>query len=112
MDIGRVGIWTFSLDLQPATRAQEAADPRLKLLLGAESLVRRASHDADAAVRMALDGWNSPDPKASLTCEWGPRQQAVRYTLALSSGAKLCWEAPPLIEMYSMDNVELTRAGV
>jgi len=25
MDIGRVGIWTFSLDLQPAARAQEAA---------------------------------------------------------------------------------------
>ena len=25
MDIGRVGIWTFALDLQPAARAQEAA---------------------------------------------------------------------------------------
>ena len=25
MDIGRVGIWTFSLELQPAARAQEAA---------------------------------------------------------------------------------------
>ncbi|MBI4515182.1 MAG: LLM class F420-dependent oxidoreductase [Deltaproteobacteria bacterium] len=25
MDIGRVGIWTFALDLQPATKAQEAA---------------------------------------------------------------------------------------
>jgi len=25
MDLGRVGIWTFALDLQPATKAQEAA---------------------------------------------------------------------------------------
>lgn len=40
-----------------ATRAQEvdAAEPRLKLLLGVESLARRASHDAVEAVRTALD---------------------------------------------------------
>ena len=25
MDIGRVGVWSFGLELQPAARAQEAA---------------------------------------------------------------------------------------
>jgi probable F420-dependent oxidoreductase len=50
MDIGRVGIWTFALDLQPSSRAQEAAAEIEELGYGAiwipEALGREAFTNA------------------------------------------------------------------
>lgn len=54
MDLGRVGIWTFQLDLQPAARAAEAAAELEQLGYGAIWLPEVAGRDPFVSTTLLL----------------------------------------------------------
>src|SRR5262249_31342402 len=70
MDIGRVGIWTFSLELQPAGRAQEAAAEIEALGYGALWIPEAMGREALTHAGLLLAGPRRPPRAPGIAHGW------------------------------------------
>lgn len=89
MDIGRVGIWTFSLDLQPATRAQEAAAEIEKLGYGAIWIPEAMGREAFTNAGILLAGTRRIPIATGIANMW------ARDPMAMAAAQKTLSEAYP-----------------
>ncbi len=89
MDIGRVGIWTFQLDLQPATAAQEAAAELESLGYGAIWIPEALGREAFTNSAMLLAGTKRIPVATGIANIWG------RDAMAMASAQKTLFEAYP-----------------
>ena len=89
MAIGRIGIWTFQLDLQPAARAQEAAAEIEALGYGAIWVPEALGREAFTNSAILLAGTRRITVATGIANIWG------RDALAMASGQKTLAEAYP-----------------
>jgi probable F420-dependent oxidoreductase len=89
MDIGRVGIWTFQLDLQPATAAQEAAAEIESLGYGAIWIPEALGREAFTNSAVLLAGTKRIPVATGIANIWG------RDAMAMASAQKTLFEAYP-----------------
>jgi probable F420-dependent oxidoreductase len=89
VDPGRVGIWTFQLDLQPAARARELAAELEALGYGALWLPEVAGRDPLVAAALLLDATER------LVVATGIANIYARDALAMASGQRSLTEAFP-----------------
>lgn len=89
MDIGRVGIWTFALDLQPATRAQEAAAEIEKLGYGAIWIPEAMGREAFTSAGILLAGTKRIPIATGIANMW------ARDPMAMAGAQKTLNEAYP-----------------
>lgn len=89
MDIGRVGIWTFALDLQPAARAQEAAAEIEALGWGAIWIPEALGREAFTAAGLLLAGTRRIPVATGIANIW------ARDPMAMAGAQKTLAEAYP-----------------
>ncbi len=89
MDIGRIGIWTFSLDLQPAGRSQEAAAEIEALGYGAIWIPEALGREAFANAGLLLAGTRKIAIATGIANIW------VRDPMAMAGAQKTLTEAYP-----------------
>lgn len=89
MDIGRVGIWTFQLDLQPAAAAQQAAAEIEALGYGAIWIPEALGREAFTNAAILLAGTRRIPVATGIANIWG------RDALAMASAQKTLFEAYP-----------------
>src|SRR5207245_10658082 len=89
MDIGRVGIWTFALDLQPAARAQEAAAEIEALGYGAIWIPEALGREAFTNAAILLAGTTRIAVATGIANIW------VRDATAMPAAQKTLAEAYP-----------------
>lgn len=89
MDIGRVGIWTFALDLQPAMRAQEAAAEIEKLGYGAIWIPEAMGREAFTSAGILLAGTTRIPIATGIASIW------ARDPMAMAAAQKTLSEAYP-----------------
>jgi probable F420-dependent oxidoreductase, MSMEG_4141 family len=89
MDLGRVGIWTFQLDAQPAARAQELAAEIEALGYGALWVPETAGRDSLVNASLLLGG------TTTLSVATGIAGIYARDPLAMACGHKTLTEAYP-----------------
>jgi probable F420-dependent oxidoreductase len=89
MDIGRVGIWTFQLDLQPMARAQELAAELEELGYGAVWLPEAVSREAVANSALILSATSRIAVCTGIASIW------ARDPMAMAQAHKTLSEAFP-----------------
>lgn len=89
MDIGRVGIWTFSLELQPAARAQEAAAEIESLGYGALWIPEAMGREALTHAGLLLAGTRRLPVATGIANIW------ARDAMAMAAAEKTLDEAYP-----------------
>jgi probable F420-dependent oxidoreductase len=89
MDIGRVGIWTFSLELQPAARAQEAAAEIESLGYGALWIPEAMGREALVHAGLLLAGTRRLPVATGIANIW------ARDAMAMAAAEKTLDEAYP-----------------
>jgi probable F420-dependent oxidoreductase len=89
MDIGRVGIWTFSLELQPAARAQEAAAEIESLGYGALWIPEAMGREALTHAGLLLAGTRRLPVATGIANIW------ARDAMAMAGAEKTLDEAYP-----------------
>jgi probable F420-dependent oxidoreductase len=89
MDIGRVGIWTFALDLQPAAKAQEAAAEIEALGYGAIWIPEALGREAFTNSAILLAGSKRIVVATGIANIW------ARDAMAMASAQKTLCEAYP-----------------
>jgi probable F420-dependent oxidoreductase len=89
MDIGRVGIWTFQLDLQPASAAQEAAAEIEALGYGAIWVPEALGREAFTNSAILLAGTKRIAIATGIANIWG------RDAMAMAAAQKTLFEAYP-----------------
>ncbi len=89
MDIGRVGIWTFALDLQPAAKAQEAAAEVEALGYGAIWIPEAMGREAFTSAGLLLAGTRRITIATGIANIWG------RDAMAMAAAQKTLAEAYP-----------------
>jgi len=89
MDIGRVGIWTFALDLQPAAKAQEAAAEIESLGYGAIWIPEALGREAFTNSAILLAGSKRIVVATGIANIW------ARDAMAMASAQKTLCEAYP-----------------
>lgn len=89
MDIGRVGIWTFQLDMQPATRAQEAAAEVEALGYGAIWIPEALGREAFTNAGLLLAGTRRIVVATGIANIWG------RDAMTMAAAQKTLTEAYP-----------------
>lgn len=89
MDIGRVGIWTFALDLQPAQRAQEAAAEIEELGYGAIWIPEALGREAFTNAGMLLAGTRKIPVATGIANIW------ARDPMAMAAAQKTLTESYP-----------------
>ncbi len=89
MDIGRVGIWTFALDLQPAAQAQETAAQIEALGYGAIWIPEAMGREALTSAGLLLAGTRRIVIATGIANIWG------RDAMAMAAGQKTLAEAYP-----------------
>jgi probable F420-dependent oxidoreductase len=89
MNIGRIGIWTFSLDLQPARKAQEAAAEIEALGFGAIWIPEALGREAFSSAGLLLAG------TTDITIATGIANIWVRDPMAMAGAQKTLTEAYP-----------------
>ncbi|HKA28446.1 MAG TPA: TIGR03620 family F420-dependent LLM class oxidoreductase [Candidatus Binatia bacterium] len=89
MDIGRVGIWTFSLELQPAGRAQEAAAEIEALGYGALWIPEAMGREALTHAGLLLAGTRRLPVATGIANVW------ARDAMAMAAAEKTLDEAYP-----------------
>ena len=89
MDIGRVGIWTFSLDLQPAARAQEAAAELEALGYGAIWLPEALGREPFSSAGLLLAATTRIVLATGIANIW------ARDAMAMAAGQQTLTEAYP-----------------
>ena len=89
MDIGRVGIWTFALDLQPAATAQEAAAEIESLGYGAIWIPEAVGREPLTSAGLLLAGTRRIVLATGIASIWG------RDPMAMAAGQKTLTEAYP-----------------
>lgn len=89
MDIGRVGLWTFALDLQPAKRAQEAAAEIEALGYGAIWIPEALGREAFTNAGILLAGTRKIAVATGIANIW------VRDPMAMAAAQKTLAEAYP-----------------
>ncbi len=89
MDIGRVGLWTFQLDLQPATKAQQAAAEIEELGYGAIWIPEALGREAFTSSGILLAGTRRIVIATGIANIWG------RDAMAMASAQKTLAEAYP-----------------
>jgi probable F420-dependent oxidoreductase len=89
MDIGRVGIWTFQLDLQPAAAAQRAAAELESLGYGAIWVPEALGREAFTNSAILLAGTKRIPIATGIANIWG------RDAMAMASAQKTLFEAYP-----------------
>ena len=89
MDIGRVGIWTFALDLQPAAKAQEAAAEIEALGYGAIWIPEALGREAFTNSALLLAGTRRIAVATGIANIW------ARDAMAMAAAQKTLAEAYP-----------------
>lgn len=89
MDIGRIGIWTFALDLQPARRAQEAAAEIEQLGFGAIWIPEALGREAFSNAALLLAGTRRIPVATGIANIW------ARDPMAMAAAQKTLAEAYP-----------------
>lgn len=89
MNLGRVGIWTFALDMQPAARAQEAAAEIEKLGYGAIWIPEALGREAFTNAGLLLAGSRRIVVATGIANIWG------RDAMAMAGAQKTLTEAYP-----------------
>jgi probable F420-dependent oxidoreductase len=89
MDIGRVGIWTFSLELQPSSRAQEAAAEIESLGYGALWIPEAMGREALTHAGLLLAGTRRLPVATGIANIW------ARDAMAMAAAEKTLDEAYP-----------------
>lgn len=89
MDIGRVGIWTFALDLQPAAKAQEAAAEIEALGYGAVWIPEALGREAFTNSAVLLAGTRRVVVATGIANMW------ARDPMAMAAAQKTLTEAYP-----------------
>jgi probable F420-dependent oxidoreductase len=89
MDIGRVGIWTFALDLQPAAQAQEAAAEIEALGYGAIWIPEAMGREAFTSSAVLLAGTRRVVIATGIANMW------ARDAMAMAGAQKTLTEAYP-----------------
>lgn len=89
MDIGRVGLWTFQLDLQPAAKAQQAAAEIDELGYGAIWIPEALGREAFTSSAILLAGTRRITIATGIANIWG------RDAMAMASAQKTLAEAYP-----------------
>jgi probable F420-dependent oxidoreductase len=89
MDLGRVGIWTFTLDLQPAARARELAAEIEQLGYGAIWIPDAVGRDPLVHAALLLGGTQRVVVGTGIAQIWG------RDPLSMNAGWKTVSEAYP-----------------
>lgn len=89
MNIGRIGIWTFALDLQPARRAQEAAAEIEALGYGALWIPEALGREAFSSAGLLLAA------TSKITIATGIANIWVRDPMAMAGAQKTLTEAYP-----------------
>jgi probable F420-dependent oxidoreductase len=89
MDIGRVGIWTFALDLQPVARARELAAELEKLGYGAIWVPDAVGRDPVVHAALLLDG------TSRIVVATGIAQIYGRDAMSMAAGWKTVSQAFP-----------------
>lgn len=89
MNIGRVGIWTFALDLQPAKRAQEAAAEIEELGFGAIWIPEALGREAFTSAGLLLAGTRRIPVATGIANIW------ARDPMAMAAAQKTLAEAYP-----------------
>jgi probable F420-dependent oxidoreductase len=89
MNIGRVGIWTFALDLQPATQAQQAAAEIERLGYGAIWIPEAMGREAFTSSAVLLAGTRR------ITVATGIANMWARDPMAMAAAQKTLAEAYP-----------------
>ncbi len=89
MDIGRIGIWTFAFDLQPATRAQEAAAEIEELGYRAIWIPEAMGREALTNSALLLAGTRRVVIATGIANIW------ARDPMAMAAGQKTLTEAYP-----------------
>src|SRR5438045_9612529 len=89
MDLGRVGIWTFSLDLQPAARARTLAAELEELGYGAIWIPDAVGRDSLVHAALLLSGTGRITVGTGIAQIWG------RDPLSMNAGWKTLSEAFP-----------------
>ncbi len=87
MDIGRVGIWTFALELQPAAKAQEAAAEIESLGYGALWIPEAMGREALTHSALLLAGTRRITVATGIANVWG------RDAMSMAAGQKTLDEA-------------------
>src|SRR5689334_18099668 len=77
MNIGRIGIWTFALDLQPAARAQEAAAEIEALGYGAIWVPEALGREAFTNAALLLAGTKRIVVATGIANIWGRDAMAM-----------------------------------
>jgi probable F420-dependent oxidoreductase len=89
MDLGRVGIWTFALDLQPAARAQEAAAQIEELGYGAIWIPEALGREAFTSAGLLLAATRRIVVATGIANMW------ARDAMAMAGAQKTLSEAYP-----------------
>ena len=89
MNIGRVGVWTFSLELQPAAQAQEAAREIEALGYGAIWIPEALGREALVHASLLLAGTKRIAIATGIANIW------ARDPMAMAAGQKTLTEAFP-----------------
>jgi probable F420-dependent oxidoreductase len=89
MNIGRVGIWTFSLDMQPAAKAQEAAAEIEALGYGAIWIPEALGREAFTSSALLLAGTKKAVIATGIANIW------ARDAMAMAAAQKTLTEAYP-----------------
>src|ERR1700674_162803 len=89
MNLGRVGIWTFALDLQPAARAQEAAAEIESLGYGAIWIPEAMGREAFTSSGLLLAGTQRIVVATGIANMW------ARDAMAMAGAQKTLAEAYP-----------------
>src|SRR5260370_25699438 len=89
MNIGRIGIWTFALDMQPAARAQEAAAEIEALGYGAIWIPEALGREAFTNAALLLAGTKR------IAVPTGIPNICVRDAIAMAAAQKTLADADP-----------------
>jgi probable F420-dependent oxidoreductase len=89
MNLGRVGVWTFQLELQPAAKAQEAAAEIEELGYGALWIPEALGREAFTHAALLLGGTNRIPVATGIANIWG------RDPMAMAAAQKTLAEAYP-----------------
>jgi alkanesulfonate monooxygenase SsuD/methylene tetrahydromethanopterin reductase-like flavin-dependent oxidoreductase (luciferase family) len=86
MELGRFGIWTFALDMQPASRAQELAAELESLGYGAIWIPEAVGRDALVSAALLLSGTER------ITVATGIASIYARDAMAMAAGHRALTE--------------------
>ena len=89
IDIGRIGVWTFGLDLQPMARAQEAVGQLEELGYGAVWVPEAAGREAMSNVALLLQGGERIVVATGIANLW------ARDAMSMAAGQKTILAAHP-----------------